>query len=99
MKRASLIIVVVALGAWLGASTKSEDPDDPNTPTNGVKRVLMVDAAKAKVYPRTLGLKLMGAQILRALKEIETQADQLNAMDETLSDSENRLNVVEGVIE
>ena len=99
MKRWQILLVVALLCTWLGASTKNTDPEDPDTPTAGVKRMLVVDGAKTIVYPQTLGLKLMGAQILKALKDLEAQAERLNTMGESLTDSESRLDAVEGAME
>ena len=99
MKRGQILLVVVLLSAWLGASTKTNPDPNPDTPTPGVKRMLVIDGAKTQVYPQTLGLKLMGAQILKALKDLEAQAESLNTMGESLTDSESRLNAVEGAME
>ncbi|MBR5591989.1 MAG: hypothetical protein IKW38_05580 [Kiritimatiellae bacterium] len=99
MKKLHLFLALIALCTWLGASTKNTNPEDPNTPTAGVKRMLVVDGAKTTVYPQTLGLKLMGAQILKALKDLEAQAERLNTMGESLTDSESRLDAVEGAME
>ena len=99
MKKLHLFLALIALCTWLGASTKNTDPEDPNTPTAGVKRMLVVDGAKTTVYPQTLGLKLMGAQILKALKDLEAQTESLETMGEALSEGESRLQSVEGVIQ
>jgi len=95
MKRGQILLFVVLLSAWLGASTKTT----PETPTPGAKRILFVDGAKTQVYPQTLGLKLMGEQILKALKDLEAQTESLETMGEALSEGESRLQSVEGAIQ
>lgn len=99
MKKWYLFLIIALVCTWLGASTKNTDPDDPDTPTAGAKRILFVDGAKTQIYPQTLGLKLMGAQILKALKDLEAQTESLETMGEALSEGESRLQSVEGVLE
>jgi hypothetical protein len=99
MKRGQILLFVALLGAWLGAITKTNPDPDPDTPTPGAKRILFVDGAKTQIYPQTLGLKLMGAQILKALKDLEAQAESLETMGEALSEGESRLQSVEGAIQ
>ncbi len=99
MKRGQILLFVALLSAWLGASTKTNPDPDPDTPTPGAKRILFVDGAKTQVYPQTLGLKLMGAQILKALQDLEAQTESLETMGEALSEGESRLQSVEGAIQ
>lgn len=90
------ILVALGLCLWLRADTK---PDPEPEPTAGARRILVIDGAKTTLYPQTLGLKLMGAQILNTLKDLEAQAESLATLGDSLNASDSRLQAVEGAIE